>query len=155
MSAAGVRRPPPIGFTWPQALARLLTVVSLGASPQAESVKQQIGNAYDHLRSAAWSRSGGRRERFAGLARRWREETVWLSSVTEIAMHPSYQAIIGMGPDALPLIIDELRERQGYWYWALKAISGEDPIPPCDRGSVSRMRDGWLRWAAERGLVEQ
>ncbi|MBI5865351.1 MAG: hypothetical protein HZB38_12750 [Planctomycetes bacterium] len=94
-----------------------------------------------------------RRERFQRLARQWREDTRWLSSTTDIAMHPAYQAIIGMGPEALPMIVDDLRENAGHWYWALKAISNEDPVPPGDRGAIKRMKAAWLRWAEEKGIV--
>ena len=39
--------------------------------------------------------------RFRELAHRWREECAVLSSTTAKAMHPAYQQIIGLGPDAL------------------------------------------------------
>lgn len=93
------------------------------------------------------------RERFAQLAQRWREETRWLSSTTEAAMHPAYQAVIGMGWDALPLILEELRADSGHWFWALKAITGEDPVSEADRGSIQRMRDAWLQWGRAKGLL--
>lgn len=70
-------------------------------------------------------------------------------------MHPDYQAIIGMGPEALPMIVEDLRDNSGHWYWALKAISNEDPVPPSDRGSIKRMKIAWLRWAEQRGIVGQ
>lgn len=43
-------------------------------------------------------------------------------------MHPAYQQIIGMGEKALPLILRDLRDRPtGHWFWALNAITGEEP----------------------------
>ena len=91
------------------------------------------------------------RDKFAQLAQQWRAETQWLSSTTEMALHPAYQGIIGMGAEALPLILTELQA--GYWYWALKAISGEDPVPPEDRGAVPRMKEAWLKWGLAKGLI--
>lgn len=93
------------------------------------------------------------RERFQRLAQTWRRETQWLSSPTEIAMHPAYQAIIGMGQGALPLILEDLQQNSGYWYWALKAISEEDPVPPEDRGAIAKMREAWLQWGRMKGLL--
>ncbi|QOJ01881.1 MAG: hypothetical protein HRU70_06660 [Phycisphaeraceae bacterium] len=89
------------------------------------------------------------------MADQWRSDTHWLSSTTEIAMHPAYQAIIGMGPEALPMILDELRRNSGHWYWALKAISMEDPVVPRDRGSIRRMRSAWLQWGKTKGLISE
>lgn len=68
-------------------------------------------------------------------------------------MHPAYQAIIGMGPDALPFILEDLRQNAGHWYWALKAISNEDPVVPRDRGSIRNMKTAWLRWGETKGLI--
>jgi hypothetical protein len=90
-------------------------------------------------------------ERFAQLAAQWREETKFLSSSTEIAMHPAYQQIIGMGPAALPLILRELEQEPYHWYWALKCITGVDPVPPEDKGERPKMRQVWLQWAKEQG----
>lgn len=92
------------------------------------------------------------RSRFQALVAEWKEATCYLSSSDDIAMHSAYQQIIGMGSDALPLIFQELRLRGGYWYWALKAITGDDPVPVTDRGKVPLMKRAWLEWAEDRGL---
>lgn len=68
-------------------------------------------------------------------------------------MNPAYQAIIGMGAEALPMILEDLRQNSGHWFWALKAISNEDPVVPSDRGSVKKMKNAWLQWGEVKGLV--
>jgi hypothetical protein len=92
------------------------------------------------------------RERFETLARQWQDETAVLSSTTKRIMHPAYQAIIGLGPDVVPILIEELRARPNYWFWALKAITGDDPVPPQDRGNLNKMAEAWINWA-ERGVT--
>src|SRR3989442_287236 len=77
--------------------------------------------------------------RFRDLVRAWKEAKVFTSSGTDIALQPAYQQIIGIGKDALPLIFDELRREEDHWFWALKAITGEDPVPPGDRGNLPKM----------------
>lgn len=91
------------------------------------------------------------RERFTELTTRWRAETKFLSSTTEIAMHPAYQQIIGMGPAALPLILSELEREPYHWYWVLKCITGADPVPSEYKGQRQKMREAWLHWAKEQG----
>lgn len=90
---------------------------------------------------------------FQSLAQKWRSETRWLSSSTEITLHPAYQAIIGMGVEALPLILEDLRQNAGHWHSALTSISNEDPVAPQDRGSIKMMKIAWLQWGASKGLI--
>jgi hypothetical protein len=90
---------------------------------------------------------------FRELADRWREETDVYSSPTSLFMHPDYQRIIGLGPSAVPLILDELERNGGLWFWALCAITGEDPVPDDEAGNVVRMTERWLEWGRARELV--
>lgn len=88
--------------------------------------------------------------RFYNLKEQWLNDTFFSSSITEIAMHPAYQQIIGMGPLAVPFILLEMMERPGQWFWALKSITGEDPVPPEERGQVKRMTEYWITWGKEQ-----
>ena len=62
-------------------------------------------------------------------------------------MHPAYQHVIGMGSLALPFILAELEREPDHWFWALKAITGEDPVAEEQRGDVLGMTKTWLEWA--------
>ncbi|MGI8551555.1 MAG: hypothetical protein ACR2PL_12350 [Dehalococcoidia bacterium] len=88
---------------------------------------------------------------FARLVEQWREETAVSSSVTQKALHPAYQRIIGLGPAALPLIFREMERRPSHWFWALRAITGENPVRPEDVGDLSKMTEAWLTFAREHG----
>jgi hypothetical protein len=88
--------------------------------------------------------------RFRKLKNEWETDTAAYSSLTEIAMHPAYQQIIGMGQVAIPLIMDEIRRKPGHWFWALKSITGEDPVPPEKRGRIKDMTKAWLQWWEDR-----
>jgi len=90
------------------------------------------------------------RARFDELAAQWRRETSTISVMSAIVMHPAYQMIIGMGPQVVPWIIEELRARSGFWFWALTAITQEDPARDIRRSSEAR--GAWLDWAGARGL---
>jgi hypothetical protein len=88
---------------------------------------------------------------FMKLADQWRSETALYSSVEKMAMHPAYQRIIGMGRDALPLILRELYERPDHWFWALTAISGEDPVKT--GSTFNEAKDTWIMWGKMKGLL--
>ena len=76
---------------------------------------------------------------------------------TEVPMsqeqQDAYQQIIGMGITAIPFILREMAVKPGQWFWALKSISGEDPVAPECRGNVKEMTNAWLKWGKERGYI--
>lgn len=90
-------------------------------------------------------------ETFQVLARQWREERGPSSSTTELAMCPSYQRIIGLGPAVVPLLLRELERAPDHWFWALKAITGADPVPAASRGKVHEMARLWIEWGRRHG----
>jgi hypothetical protein len=92
-------------------------------------------------------------ERFQGLATWWREDNRFTSSVTKLVMHQAYQQIIGMGPAAIPLILRELQRNPDHWFWALTAITGENPVEPEDAGHLQAMTRAWLQWGDKRGYI--
>ncbi len=90
---------------------------------------------------------------FDQLAAEWREQTLYMSSPTAIATNRAYQRIIGLGPQAIPLILAELKQHPEQWFWALVAITGENPVPVGDEGRPGAMRDAWLSWGRLNGWI--
>ena len=93
------------------------------------------------------------RDRFRRLAAEWKEQSRYLSNTAQMAMLRPYQRIIGMGWPAVPLILDELRRDPDQWFWALEAITEENPVPPEAAGHVRRSAEAWVGWGRDRGLV--
>ena len=90
---------------------------------------------------------------FAHLAKKWKRETWFHSSVTDKCMHPAYLQIIGMGKDAVPLILSELKQHGGHWFWALRAITGANPVADEYRGQMDKMTEAWLKWGRGNGYA--
>lgn len=95
----------------------------------------------------------GDRARFQQLVQRWKRDTLFTSSLTEMCIHPAYQQIIGMGRSAVPLLLEELQRSPDHWFWALSAITGEDPVQPGSHGQVTQMTEDWLKWGRENGWI--
>lgn len=100
----------------------------------------------DHFLFPAVSRQNDPALKFESLKNEWEEETLLLSSINDICMHPAYQQIIGMGRLAIPFIVRELTKNPTHWFWALKSITGADPVPTNKRGKVREMAQIWLHW---------
>lgn len=91
--------------------------------------------------------------KFNNLAATWKYDTRMTSSASQILLHDAYQEIIGMGEKALPLIFNELNKESNQWFWALKSITGYDPIKPAQMGDISQMKKAWLEWGSSQGYV--
>jgi hypothetical protein len=92
------------------------------------------------------------KRRFDRLVREWKAIESPSSSAMELAMHEAYQQIIGMGPIAIPWIVEELKKEPDHWFWALYCLTGGvDPVPPTERGDIEAMSAAWLKWASENG----
>lgn len=88
---------------------------------------------------------------FYALAQQWKRECTRGADISEMAMHPSYQRIIGMGPDVVPLLLKELEREPEHWFWALYSITGVNPVPPEGEGKLKEMAKAWVDWGKRQG----
>jgi hypothetical protein len=89
---------------------------------------------------------------FRDLVQRWRRDTRHVSSITERSTHFAYQRIIGMGGDALPLILHDLETTHDHWIWALNAIVPlENPAQHTD--VFEEAVDAWITWGREHAYI--
>jgi hypothetical protein len=86
---------------------------------------------------------------FEELVAEWRRETKGASFPHQKAMNFAYQEIIGLGPDALPLILKELRTDLADWFWALVAITRKDVAEGVTDPAEAARR--WLEWGRNIG----
>lgn len=92
--------------------------------------------------------------RFQQLVAEWRAQRGAMSSITEAVICPAYQSIIGMGELAVPFILAQLDsegDEPDQWFWALKAITGAEPVKDEDRGNYINMAASWFDWAKNVG----
>ena len=88
---------------------------------------------------------------FHRLAAEWREATRFDSgSSTD---HPAYRAIVALGSDAVPLLLEALVVSPDWWLAALRELTGVNPVPHADRGRLRAATEHWLAWGRCQGLV--
>jgi hypothetical protein len=90
---------------------------------------------------------------FRALARQWIDGCAFLSSTSAMVAHPAYQAIIDLGTPVVPLLLRELEKEPVHWFEALKAITGQDPVPAKDWGNIPAMASAWLEWGRSGKLI--
>src|ERR1700687_3456708 len=91
---------------------------------------------------------------FQTLADQWKKDTLVVSSVSDMVMHPAYQRIMSMGKPALPLILEELRSELDHWFYALEFIAGtegKDVAKGVD--NLEDARSAWLEWGYRHGYL--
>lgn len=96
------------------------------------------------------------RAEFERETKLWENETKFLSNMSTIMTNLHYQRIIGLGPEAVPLILEALQDdNPDWWFWALASITGEDPTNPEHKDYVpfDEAREKWLEWGREKNLI--
>ena len=83
---------------------------------------------------------------FERLASDWEAETNAESSLARIFNNEKYLQIIGLGPQAVPYMLERFRLEPERWYGALRAVTRADPAAG-DR-SREAVVAAWDAWAA-------
>jgi hypothetical protein len=91
--------------------------------------------------------------KFYNLALEWKKAKETKSSYSEMISHPAYLRIIGLGSQTIPLILAELKREPDYWFDALTALTGEDPIKAEDAGDLKKMSATWIEWGRNHGSI--
>src|SRR5438094_1800233 len=89
---------------------------------------------------------------FAALAGEWRRGAGIYSLEEQQAMHPAYQAIIALGPDVVPLVLEDLRRTHDLWFWALRYLNHRMDVA-ADAGTHDDKVAAWLAWGIDRGYI--
>src|SRR6185437_2459252 len=85
--------------------------------------------------------------------KQWKKDTMHVSSPFEKYLHQSYARIIGLGWPVVRLILLSLKSQPADWFYALRAITGENPVPDSAAGDVRKMSEIWVKWGAQKGIV--
>ena len=93
------------------------------------------------------------RAEFARLASSWKTGSHRAFDVAQMIEHPDYQRIIELGEQAVPLILEELARETDHWFPALRQLTRTSPVPADSRGNPAQMREAWLRWGRDHGLI--
>ena len=137
-------------------LGHLLAPREQGASRDVRRVDSQAAELRStyHASVAITDREAIVTEIFQVLAAQWREDTRFESSLMQSITHPAYRAIVQLGQDAVPVLLKQLQQQQlEPWFFALREITGVDPVASAQRGNMQAIAGAWLHWGRSHGLI--
>ncbi len=124
---------------------------SLAISSEAQFVIKNFENShYLFLNGSLYIQSVYKqqlKEKFEAYTSIWITETMFSSSVHEIINNSAYRSIVKLGKDVIPFIIEELKKEENHWFYALEALTGQNPIKQEHRGIIRLMKSDWIEWA--------
>jgi hypothetical protein len=85
------------------------------------------------------------RAKFDALAERWNKYNRGRSVVEY--NHPAYWQIVGMGPSAIPFLLEDMEKNNGRWFKALRYITGIQMGTEETRGDFQSLKRAWLEWS--------
>ena len=123
----------------------------IGVSIEAQFVRQNIQTAHDlfmgqsvFIQEMYKKQLSTKFDLYSGI---WKTETMFSSNISEITNNSAYRSIIGLGKDIIPFIIEDLKQSENHWFYALELLTGENPIKSEQRGIINLMKSDWLNWA--------
>src|SRR6266446_6490541 len=88
---------------------------------------------------------------FRGLAKKWKDETGDYSIVARRYKHPSYRAILDLGPEVIPEVLKALRREPDRWFDALRRLTNQDPAKQAQ--TFYEAVDLWIAWGMAEGHI--
>ena len=89
------------------------------------------------------------KEEFNRLANEWLKQRPKGVDVAEMIRHPAYQAIIDIGPQAVPWLLERLAQRPDHWFYALNQITNAKPVQKQHQGNIKAMAEDWIKWGKQ------
>jgi hypothetical protein len=91
--------------------------------------------------------------RFHRLAGEWALEVRTISSLSAMVENEKYRQIVSMGWDAVPFLLHDLQQNNGFWFTALSEITKIRPFDPRDAGNRKKMAEAWIQWGKRKKLI--
>ena len=88
------------------------------------------------------------REEFNEISEKWKNETMFHSSMKIIYKNEHYQTLRKMGPEIVPFMLENFRddEMSPVYFHLLKEKTGIDPTAPDHYGYITKLKSDWVKW---------
>ena len=125
--------------------------VDIGQSRESKILTEWAYKVLIHHTDPVTSGETNLKEYFGFLVSKWKKETNHYSSISQITKHPAYKEILGLGENAIPLILAEIKREPCHLFNALTFLTGANPVRLDQRGKVKEMVKAWSDWGQYQG----
>ena len=134
-------------FSYPPAM------IATGATGQVTHTQSEASLSWAALHIISGELSV--KSRFDQLVAKWKQDTLIISNTRLLVEHPAHQEIIELGEDALPLILQDLKDSPWLWFHALGEITGLGHTPGGSMpNSAEELRQSWVNWGIQNGYLD-
>ena len=91
---------------------------------------------------------------FNRLKNNWKIETAFISDYNKIINNPSYLSIIRLGKNIIPLILKELRDNDGLWFYALEQLTNKKVALDTINPTYQELKQAWLDWGVKNNYIK-
>jgi hypothetical protein len=135
-----------------------ITPTSLATTDEAESdITARLALFEALAKALSVSHRQSLEGRFREQAEKWQRETAHLSSPLQRMVHPSYQAILGMGAEhkreVVGFLLHDMLDNHRDWSLALSYLTHANPISPKDAGRTDKIFEAWLNWGKQHSAI--
>jgi len=88
---------------------------------------------------------------FQRLWKIWRRAS-YSSDFDYVFSHPAYRSIIDLGSPAIPIILRQIRQKNGWWFGALEELTGVNPAAGIDSNEYDEVALAWMEWGSREGF---
>lgn len=85
---------------------------------------------------------------------KWYNDIGGYSTVYHMVNNKYFKEIVALGDDAIPLILNCLRKRSSFIFYALEEITNEKPVKREHIGHVNLQIKDWLEWGVNKGFIK-
>lgn len=75
------------------------------------------------------------------------------SRLREWLFSEEYVAIVGLGPRVVPHLLVDLRKHVRPWFFALRALTRQDPTVGVSPGNFEELARHWVAWGVEQEII--
>lgn len=83
---------------------------------------------------------------------KWMKQIAFTSNIHSIVENVNFQRIVALGNDAIPVILEQLREKPSVLVWAMNLITGVK-ISNTNL-TINEASNAWVKWGISRGIIK-
>lgn len=124
-----------------------------GLSLEAKTIRQNLRDTEEHFFIPSFRSEERLKHKYEHYYSMWFEATAHYSVTNDKLKHPTFKEILKLGPQIIPIILENMRNGKYIFFEALIILAKENPIKPEHLGDIEKMTQDWIDWGMEKGHI--